>query len=481
MNKNYREMFSRNIGLLTEKDQDILSNSCVAIAGVGGVGGIQLVTLARTGIGNFLIADPEVFSITDINRQYGATKSTMGVKKAVVMSKIIKDINPYCNVKVFSEGVNSENVERFVKGSDVVIDAIEYFTIEEKIRLYKEARKNNKFVFTSPIIGFGSTLLVFDPSGLSYEDYFELDHEKNLDFKKLCPIYPEYIDKDLYQNAKNKKRPFPSFSPSTALSAGLLSTEVVLFILNRRKPAIAPKCIQVDYHRQSFDIIDVTKKDWRDFWTKFSEEAYDNIALLPENKKMINQIAELAGENNHVLDAGCGTGNVTLKLAEKNKVDAIDFSKGMVKIASEKTKKLDNVTIQEGNATCLDFEDNKFDAVVLVNVLFNLDNPEKVISEANRVLKKKGKLILSNPLKGINLDKDFTSKIYSDLKKLKIGEDKINKIFGFNKKIFSNGGIKFTPTLEEFKSLIINKGFSLLNISKLYYNTNILIVAKKIK
>ena len=55
----YNEAFSRNIGLLTLEEQDKLRRSHVAIAGMGGVGGVHVITLSRTGIGNFTIADPD--------------------------------------------------------------------------------------------------------------------------------------------------------------------------------------------------------------------------------------------------------------------------------------------------------------------------------------------------------------------------------------------------------------------------------------
>ncbi len=55
------EAFSRNIGLLTEAEQEKLANATVAIPGMGGVGGIHLITMVRTGIGRFHIADFDTF------------------------------------------------------------------------------------------------------------------------------------------------------------------------------------------------------------------------------------------------------------------------------------------------------------------------------------------------------------------------------------------------------------------------------------
>ena len=65
---NYHQAFSRNIGWVTAEEQELLRHKRVAIAGMGGVGGIHLLTLARLGIGAFHIADFDVFDIVNFNR-----------------------------------------------------------------------------------------------------------------------------------------------------------------------------------------------------------------------------------------------------------------------------------------------------------------------------------------------------------------------------------------------------------------------------
>src|SRR4051812_19668227 len=58
----YDEAFSRNLGWVTEAEQQRLRRARVCIAGLGGVGGIYLLTLARLGIGAFSVADFDRFS-----------------------------------------------------------------------------------------------------------------------------------------------------------------------------------------------------------------------------------------------------------------------------------------------------------------------------------------------------------------------------------------------------------------------------------
>ncbi len=77
----YADAFSRNIGWLTRSEQASLVNKSVAIAGMGGVGGNHLLTLARLGVGRFHIADFDTFEIHNFNRQVGATVSHLGRSK----------------------------------------------------------------------------------------------------------------------------------------------------------------------------------------------------------------------------------------------------------------------------------------------------------------------------------------------------------------------------------------------------------------
>ena len=86
--------FSRNIGLLSEQEQEQLLLARVAVVGAGGVGGLHILTLARLGVGKFNIADPDTFEAANVSRQFGASNSTYGRNKAEVLAEMVQDINP---------------------------------------------------------------------------------------------------------------------------------------------------------------------------------------------------------------------------------------------------------------------------------------------------------------------------------------------------------------------------------------------------
>ena len=96
VNKSCR--FSRTELMLGEKAMSRLAASCVAIFGVGGVGGYALEALVRSGVGSIYIIDPDTVSESNINRQIIATRDTVGRPKSELWEERIKAINPDCNV-----------------------------------------------------------------------------------------------------------------------------------------------------------------------------------------------------------------------------------------------------------------------------------------------------------------------------------------------------------------------------------------------
>src|ERR1700689_1281247 len=84
----YAEAFDRNLGWFTDYEQQALRTKTIAIAGMGGVGGLHLLTLARLGIANFKIADLDSFETANFNRQIGATVSTLNHAKVEVLSRM---------------------------------------------------------------------------------------------------------------------------------------------------------------------------------------------------------------------------------------------------------------------------------------------------------------------------------------------------------------------------------------------------------
>ncbi len=247
--------FLRNLGWITTREQAKLKESCVAVAGLGGAGGLTAVTLARLGVGSFKLADPELFDLTDINRQTGASWNTAGLRKTEVIRRMILGINPEASVETFLEGVTRENITSFLEGANLAIDGIDLFEPRAKLLFFKVSREKKIFAITSCPLGFGASLLVFSPHGMSWEDYMgispEMD-ERELILRSLFGLSPSplaltYASPEVFDPSHLKGS---TVAPGLTLVASLAATEAVKIITGKRRMRCSPYIFQVDLMTQ---------------------------------------------------------------------------------------------------------------------------------------------------------------------------------------------------------------------------------------
>jgi molybdopterin/thiamine biosynthesis adenylyltransferase len=251
----YDDAFDRHRGLINAQEQRRLRDSRVAVVGLGGVGGVHLATLARLGIGAFHIADPDCFEVVNFNRQYGADTDSLGQAKAEVMARKARAINPDVKLKVFAEAISPDNVHEFLDGVDILIDGVDFFAIEARRLLFREARKRGIWAITAGPVGFSTAWLVFSPTGMSFDDYFDLDDsmsamEQVIAFAVgLAPRATHLGYMDLSQVDLTSGRA-PSAGLACQLCSGVAATEVLKVLLGRAPILSAPWYFQFDAYRQ---------------------------------------------------------------------------------------------------------------------------------------------------------------------------------------------------------------------------------------
>ncbi len=250
----YDQAFSRNLGLVDSDEQQRLRNSKVAIAGMGGVGGIHLETLTRLGIGKFAIADGDRFEVANFNRQRGATLASLGRPKAVVMAEVAKSINPDADVRVYSEFITEKNIDGFLADVEILVDAIDFFSFEARRLIYQSARDRGVWVVTAGPIGFSTAWIVFDPKGMSFDDYFDAQEgmapvDQFAAFLiGLTPRGTHFPYLDLSCVDRQTARG-PSVGVACQLCSGVVGAEVVKILLNRQPIKSAPCYSQFDAYR----------------------------------------------------------------------------------------------------------------------------------------------------------------------------------------------------------------------------------------
>ncbi len=247
----YTEAFSRNIGWVTPAEQETLRDKRVAIAGMGGVGGVHLLTLARLGIGRFSIADFDTFDLVNFNRQVGATMSTLGRPKLAVLEEMVRDINPEVDLRLFPEGAKADQMDEFLSGCDVYVDGLDFFAFTARRSAFAACERLGIPAVTAAPLGMSVAWLTFQPGQMSFEEYFQLEgcseDEMALRFflglapaglHGACLVDPSKID------LKNRRG--PSTIIACQLCAGVVGAEVCKILTGRGPVLAAPSCQQFD-------------------------------------------------------------------------------------------------------------------------------------------------------------------------------------------------------------------------------------------
>ena len=254
MQFDYNAAFSRNIGWVTESEQQSLRSTRIAIAGLGGVGGNHLLTLARLGIGAFHIADFDTFDLVNFNRQAGATVSTLGQSKLEVMTRQARDINPELKIKGFADGVTADNLDAFLDGVVLYVDGLDFFAFQARRQVFAACARRGIPAVTAAPLGMGVAVLNFLPGRMSFEEYFRLEDgsEAEMPLRFLMGLAPArlqmgYLADPSTIDLANCKG--PSTTMACQLCAGVAATEALKILLGRGRVRAAPWGYHFDAYR----------------------------------------------------------------------------------------------------------------------------------------------------------------------------------------------------------------------------------------
>ncbi len=131
--------------------------------------------------------------------------------------------------------------------------------------------------------------------------------------------------------------------------------------------------------------------DNKKFWDKVAKHYSKFMRKNEDTYERLDEILlEYVDEESEVLELGCGTGQLSFRLADRVKsLIATDFSEKMISICKEKNTK-ENLIFQVEDAGDLSFLDQSFDVVVVANMLHIVPNIDAVTNEIKRVTRKGG-------------------------------------------------------------------------------------------
>ena len=253
----YFEAFSRNLGWVTSAELKMLRDKRVAIAGLGGVGGIHLLTLARLGVGRFNLAEYDTFEFSNFNRQVGATVSSVGRPKLDVLIEMALDVNPQLDIRRFPEGVNEQNLPAFLEDVDLYVDSLDFFAFVARRATYAACHTRGVPTTIAVPLGMGASVLTFLPGGVTFEDFFGMEgkseHEQAIRF--LVGVSPAMVQRKYVADPSQidlAARTGPSTPMACQLCAGVACTEAAKILLRRGKVLAAPWGFHFDAYLNRF-------------------------------------------------------------------------------------------------------------------------------------------------------------------------------------------------------------------------------------
>jgi predicted ThiF/HesA family dinucleotide-utilizing enzyme len=254
----YEQRISRNIGLLTEAEQQKISTSKIAVLGTGGIGGPLALNLCYAGVQNFVLADFDTVELTNLNRQ-PYTQDHIGKYKVDALAENLMKIDSQCTIEKFYK-INETNVHEVLK--DVVIIVLSLDGPAGSILISRTARE-----LGIPVVEAWATPFVFTrwftSDSIAYESCYEMGTEsmtfaemesdsgfakrmyrKYVDFVFGIPGIKEHYqtDREVYEKFLRMEISARSFAPLVWQNSIYLSIEVIYAgLLGKKEMIIAPK------------------------------------------------------------------------------------------------------------------------------------------------------------------------------------------------------------------------------------------------
>jgi adenylyltransferase/sulfurtransferase len=119
-----RHLIIPDVGMTGQKR---LKNAKVLCVGAGGLGSPALLYLAAAGVGTLGVVDFDVVDESNLQRQVIHGQSDIGRSKAESARDSIREINPYVNVIVHKERLDSDNAMQIFADYDLIVDGTDNF------------------------------------------------------------------------------------------------------------------------------------------------------------------------------------------------------------------------------------------------------------------------------------------------------------------------------------------------------------------
>lgn len=218
-----------------KENQEKLKRSKVAVVGLGGLGAVAAIYLARSGIGELVVIDHDKVEILNLHRQILYLPDDVGKYKAEVAAERLRAMNPLIEVSGIREKVTDDNIEDILDGVDVIVDGLDNMKGRYAINKYS-VRHRVPFVFTGAIGLEGNIAIFHPPETPCFECVFGGLSDENL---------PATCDRGI-------------LTPTPAIFGVIEALETIKLLTGLGK-ALKGKLLYIDLKYLTFDIIKLAK------------------------------------------------------------------------------------------------------------------------------------------------------------------------------------------------------------------------------
>ena len=242
----YETFTTRNLGFVSPAEQARLREGAVFVAGVGGMGGACVASLARAGVGRLAIADIDRFEVSNLNRQVFANLDTVGQDKATASATALKRINPELDLEVLG-GEWAEHLPDIAQRYPVIVNGCD--DVAATVHLYRTARETGASVIDAYASPLPSVVLVrpeaprpedrlaYPTRGKPWRDLTPAETRQafvqELEYVLTHSSAASHIDLSVAAEVAAGRRSRMSFAPMVITTGNLMAYEALQVVMGR--------------------------------------------------------------------------------------------------------------------------------------------------------------------------------------------------------------------------------------------------------
>ena len=261
----YEDLYKRNYGIFTQKEQERIGNARVLIVGCGGIGGTVAVALARSGVKQFILVDFDIYEPSNMNRQIACFSSNLGQKKSTAIMKQIKDINPQADVESFDTLLDHDEIFKLMERVDFVFPAADDFAFS--IFIFREAQRTKIPALLVVPSGTWANVSIILPERPSVEDIYGIPKVDT--YQELYDIFKTDLYKfgainylthgswrvGYYESFLKEDAPPTQICPTVWISSTIGAMEVLKVLSKKWQPVATPKYWEITSQKISIQRI----------------------------------------------------------------------------------------------------------------------------------------------------------------------------------------------------------------------------------